>query len=280
VTSFDVSTSESSWSLVDFTTEAIDVEFVSDTLWSHGVVAIEEINTSGNTVILRTSMGEDPEPIIQRIALVHPSVSYSIIQVSRSVADTWREHAEPTWVNDSVVLVPAWVAPPAGFTPIFIEPADTFGLGNHPTTVLALRCALELVPRGCEVFDLGCGSGVLGIALAKLLHCRVQMYDIAESAHAVVEKNCQINDVDSVTWTDGIQGSLSDVVVANILAPVLIAESAHIQQSVRPSGLVILSGIRDDQVAKVLDHYVDFIEVLQETSDGWTAVALSAPRNT
>ena len=77
---------------------------------------------------------------------------------TRSVADTWRAHAEPVWVDDDLVICPAWVPFEAapGVTVLRIEPGSTFGLGDHPTTMLSMR-ALRAVAvrrsRPCSTSD-------------------------------------------------------------------------------------------------------------------------------
>lgn len=276
--SFDESTENSKWSLVEFVTTNSDVELVSDLLWSLGVVAIEELPETEENIVLRTSVGENPDAAIQEVLQRFPEVRTRSVQISRSVADTWRTHASPTWVNDSVALVPAWLQAPENSLPIFIEPADTFGLGNHPTTVLALRLALQKTKTNSTVFDLGCGSGVLGISLAKFRDCRVDVYDIAMNAQRVVQKNCEMNEVTTVLWSHWPSANKYDLVLANILAPVLIAESAAIRSALASGGLLVLSGMRDEQVETVLEHYPAFNELSRDTQDGWTAVALTAPR--
>lgn len=262
------------WSLVDFVVPSELAELVSDALWMRGVVAIEERDESSGFLTLRTSMGDDPRELIRSVAESFPSVASALVHVPRSIADTWRQYATPTFVDETVVLVPAWQPAPDASQPVFIEPLDTFGLGNHPTTVLALRLALRHVREGSTVFDLGSGSGVLAVGLAKFRGCTVMAYDIAESAHDALLLNAQRNEVTTVAWRQGIEGTVSHCVVANILAPVLIAESQNISHAVEDHGFVILSGMRDEQVEAVTVHFDEFAVVDSESMDGWTAVAL------
>ena len=260
--------------MVDFSVPESDQELVSDLLWSLGVVAIEERDLSSDRIILRTSMGDDPEKAVATVVNAFPNIAVERINIARSVADTWREHAIATWVNDAVALVPAWIAAPNNSTPIYVEPLDTFGLGNHPTTVLTLRLALKHVRDESTVFDLGCGSGVLAIGLAVLKQCQCNAYDIADSAKKAVEDNARLNNTDHVSWIDGYPSEPSDVVLANILAPVLIEESEKIMNSVRSGGMLFLSGMRTEQVVRVLNEYSDFSLIDSDEIDGWTAVAL------
>ena len=262
------------WSLVDIHLPVSQAELVSDTLWAMGVVAIEEIQGENDTVTLRTSMGENPVDDIALLVQQFPFISVSLVDISRAVADTWRVHAEPTWVNDDVVFVPTWLPAPPALHQIFIEPLDTFGLGNHPTTVAAMQLALQHVVPATHVLDLGSGSGILGIALSKILGCSGTAFDIASGARNVLKENCKSNHVENVVWTDSYETETYDSVVANILAPVLRELAATIQQITMNDGIIILSGMRDEQVKDVVASFTRCIEVGTVSIDGWTAVAL------
>lgn len=269
----DESINDESWHLVDVTVPSHDAELVSDFLWGLGVVAIEEINR-GIIVTLRTSMGENPVGAIATVREIFPHATFATVDISRSVADTWREFAEPTHVVDDVFLVPAWIEAPTNSRSLFIEPLDTFGLGNHPTTVLALRLALRNVAQQSTVFDFGSGSGVLAVGMASLMSCLVSAFDIAESSRDALHINATRNDVTTCEWIDGFPQTKVDAVLANILSPVLIAESEKIRSTVRTGGVIVLSGMRDNQVEDVLSHYTDCIEIERDELDGWVAVAL------
>lgn len=260
--------------MIDFIVDHSEAELLSDALWSLGVVAIEEREYSDASLVLRTSMGNDPQHAVDIIAERFPTVRVSHVEISKAVADTWRQHVSPTWVNNDVALVPAWIPAPESCTPIFIEPFDTFGLGNHPTTVLALRLALKHVPPQCTVFDLGCGTGVLAIGVAKLLNCKAHVTDIAPNSQQIVQHNCDINSVDGITWSENIAGTHNHAVLANILAPVLIELSDSIQKALATDGVVILSGMRTEQVDGVVKHFTTCTQIDADTLEGWTAVVL------
>ena len=259
--------------MLDFLVSASETELLSDLLWSLGVVAVEEREATDGFVTLRTSLGDDHSFTRELVTSKFPNVIVSTCQVERSVADTWRAHAVPTWVNEDVVLCPAWIESPAAEHVIRIEPADTFGLGNHTTTVLALRLGLAHCDPKSRVFDFGCGSGVLAIAVTKILQCESYVFDIAHNAEEVVRVNDELNGVHTA-WRSDCTDLDGDLVFANILAPVLIAESETIKDSVHKSGMIVLSGMREDQVENVLLSYKDCVELSREISDGWAAVIL------
>ena len=262
------------WSLVDFVVAVDEVDLISDALWTRGVVAIEERQGSDEIVTLRTSMGDDPSKLMTEMARLFPHLTSTIVHIPRTIADTWRQFATPTFVDESLAIVPAWLSAPESVDALFIEPLDTFGLGNHPTTVLALRLAIRHVASRSQVFDLGSGSGVLAVGLAKFRQCNVAAYDIAQSAHEALLMNARLNEVDTVKWSDGLVGTDYDCVVANILAPVLIAESTKISNALSHNGLIILSGMRDEQVDGVVSHYPHMAIIDRESLDGWTATVL------
>lgn len=259
--------------MLDFLVATSESELLADMLWSLGVVAVEELESIGDLVTLRTSMGEDHSLSRDKVQESFPNVVISVAHIDRSVADTWREHAVPTWVTENVVLCPAWVEAPKTEHVIRIEPADTFGLGNHTTTVLALRLGLKHCRADSRIFDFGCGSGVLAIAVTKVIHCESFVFDIAHNAQEVVRINDELNDVHT-TWRNDFGDINADLVFANILAPVLIAESNTIKDSIHESGLIVLSGMREEQVEGVLLSYKDCVELDREVSDGWAAVTL------
>ncbi|CAB4659330.1 unannotated protein [freshwater metagenome] len=265
---------DASWTLIDITVRDEESEIVSDFLWSHGVVAIEEIDQERGMLCLRSSVGEQPQEFLALLQDAFPHVASAIVQVDKSVSETWRQFAQPTWVDDDLVIVPQWLSVPEASRVLLIEPLDTFGLGNHPTTVLALRLSMRHIHKQSEVFDLGSGSGILAIATAKYLHCTALAFDIAHGAQKALHLNAELNDVTQVSWSEGYPQHTVDAVLANILAPVLIEHATRILSTVRNGGVVILSGMRLDQVDNVVKHFPDCEQLETMELDGWVAVAL------
>ena len=112
--------------MLDFLVSTTESELLSDLLWGIGVVAVEERDATDGFVTLRTSLGDDHSFTRELVQAEFPNVIVSTAKVNRSVADTWRAHAVPTWVNEEVVLCPAWIESPNAEHVIRIEPADTF----------------------------------------------------------------------------------------------------------------------------------------------------------
>lgn len=272
------------WNLLVVNTSSSDSDVVADWLWQIGAVAVEEITLDDGTVDLRTSVGDNPSKVFELMRSLAVErgvrVSVRIDEVDRSVADTWRRYAEPVEVDGTWRIVPEWIGATREHD-VLIEPGDVFGLGNHPTTVGTLRCALRHAQDGNHVVDAGCGTGVLGIALAKARSVTVSAFDIAPSTIEVVRRNCVLNEVSAVTVIrscDDVETGSADVVLANILAPVLIEIAADLSRTCAHDGVIVLSGMRSEQWERVSRAYPGFQEIDREEIDGWLTVVLSRLR--
>ena len=264
------------WTILELEADNDVADIVSDGLWGLGVSAVEEIASSGGSVTLRANVSVESADAVADLARRH-GATFRWVTVPASVTETWREHARPTHVVDDVWLVPAWVPSPAGRS-VIVEPFDVFGLGNHPTTTLALAAALAVARRGDFVLDMGSGSGVLAVALSALVGCRCECHDIAAQSRHAVEHNARLNGVGSlVEWNgDPAAGEPAryDLVVANILAPVLCDLATALQSVTASNGTIVLSGLRDDQAGRVLAAYGTCELVAQDSREGWTALTL------
>jgi ribosomal protein L11 methyltransferase len=251
------------------TVEPHEAELASDALWGLGVVAVEERHVDG-AIELWTSVGG-----AESVDLQWP---WRFVEVDETVADTWRQFAEPIWVEADLVVRPAWVefAAPAGATVVSIEPGATFGMGDHPTTRLTLAAARRWVRPGCRVLDVGCGSGVLAIG-AMIFGAGVAVgIDIAPAAVPVTRANAAANGVlvdVSTTPLEEVDGEF-DLVLANILAPALIALAPHLRRVLAPSATLIISGILEQAHGHVLEALLPLQTIHTDRADGWAAVTL------
>ena len=264
------------WRLAEIVVDAEKSELLADGLWALGVVAVEEAVADDGRTLLRTSVDESATDRLQALAEGH-GARLQWLSVPVEVADTWRQHAVPTHVSGDLWLVPAWLEPPPGRA-VLVEPFDTFGLGNHPTTVLALRAAMGMAAAGSLVLDMGSGSGVLAVALAKTAGAVCECHDISTTAEHALEHNARVNGVaPAVRWRGPLSGADAgryDLAVANILAPVLRDMAAALTAAVRPGGSIVLSGIRANQVDEVVARYELCTVHAVDTLDGWVAVTL------
>jgi ribosomal protein L11 methyltransferase len=270
-------------------TTPTEVEFVSDLVWSLGVVAIEEHWDPNGVVRLQTSLGDDLEVVKQAMNSLPVVLDWSTTTVNETVANTWREFAQPTVIGRRIVIAPVWCAEqevaeavaslpdPNQAVVIPIEPASTFGMGDHPTTMSSLLMIEKYLKSDDVLIDVGCGSGVLGIGALRMGASRAIGMDINPSCVPVSQENARLNQVSdrwSVTTEPvAVIDFPANIVVANILAPALIELSDELKRLTRPDGVLIISGVlaeHYEHVAKALEplHEFDRIE-----HGGWAAVA-------
>jgi len=176
-------------------------------------------------------------------------------------AEAWKVHYRPIAIGRRLLILPAWLpSPDADRLPIILDPGMAFGTGTHPSTQLCLAAIEDHLRPGDEMIDLGCGSGILSIAAARLGARRVRALDIDPLAVRITAENAERNGVAPAIHVSA--GSLedvleacapsADVLVANILAPVLEAMARQgLARAVRPGGTVILAGILAEQAESV-----------------------------
>jgi ribosomal protein L11 methyltransferase len=171
----------------------------------------------------------------------------------------WKKYYKPKKIGEKVVVKPTWEDYEASEGEIILEldPGMAFGTGTHETTMMCIQNLEKYVKSDSTVLDIGCGSGILSVAAAKLGAKKVVGVDLDEVAIRVSKKNVIDNDVASIV--DIRKGNLvevieekADVVVANIIADVVIILSSQIKQFMKEGSVFISSGIILDKV----DHVV------------------------
>ena len=177
--------------------------------------------------------------------------------------DAWREHFHVLRVGSRTVIVPTWRSyePAEDDVVIELDPGMAFGTGHHPTTTMCLAALEELVEPGCSVLDLGCGSGILSIASAKLGASEVLALDIDATAVETATANARQNGVDAVVAVD--EGTLPypslrpggyDIVVANISSTVIGDLAPSIARAAGRVGAVVASGVLEQARGQVVER--------------------------
>ena len=261
----------------------VEVELASDQLWQLGVRAIEE-RSVGDAIELWTTVGESDDAVARATAELNGRWPWRVEKVELEGVETWRQFAGPMWVNPDLVVVPAWQQHSFEGDPmvLHIEPGAAFGLGDHPTTELSLRALAALMPTHPEqrasVLDVGCGTGVLAIAAARLGTGTVRAVDVSSAAVEATIDNAARNgaegriDVDTVP-ASALPGNY-DIVVANILAPVLVRLADDLRRLTAPDGHLVVSGILADSHAHVLEALAPMSVVHREIQDDWVVLTL------
>jgi len=266
------------------TVPEIDEELAADRLWQLGVEAVGVGQVVDGQVELWTSVGATEESIRRAVERLEPGWAWRTADVVTPV-ETWREHVGPTWYAKTGVVVPQWQAHELDAGPdvlvTLIEPGSSFGLGDHPTTRLSLSTLTDYLADhdASSVLDVGCGSGVLGIVAAQRGVTTVRATDISAGALEATIANAQLNGVNDQIEVDMAElATISgpyDVVVANILAPVLVSLAADLRRLTAVDGVLIISGILGDDHQHVIDALIP-MQVERTTIDaGWASIRLT-----
>ncbi len=187
--------------------------------------------------------------------------------LSQNWAMAWKDFFTPVTCGERFEILPPWLSHEAhgNLTPIIIEPKMAFGTGHHATTALCLEAIAELkeagkLPSEGEFLDLGTGSGILGIGLAKLgLHGLG--LDIDPQAVVCAVENTALNQVEDRLRlaVGGLEYLAADtrfsLIVANILSGPLIELAPGLVSRLAPGAPLMLSGILGEQVPAVSRAY-------------------------
>ncbi|MBM5790444.1 MAG: 50S ribosomal protein L11 methyltransferase [Cyanobacteria bacterium M_surface_10_m1_298] len=211
-------------------------------------------------------------PLADTFGLRLPSIAWEQ-QDDEDWSLSWKQHWEADPVGQRLLILPAWLELPAEHADrlvIRMDPGSAFGTGSHPTTRLCLE-AIEVLAeqRGTQgapdlgpirVADLGCGSGILGIAALLQGATTVAAADTDSLAVRATRDNAVVSgfsdrlqvELGSVeTLAELLQGQPADLLLCNILAPVIEALCPAFQSVLAPTGLGLLSGLLVEQAPRL-----------------------------
>jgi ribosomal protein L11 methyltransferase len=177
----------------------------------------------------------------------------------------------PLWI------VPSWEPLPPDPEGVFVhlDPGLAFGTGTHPTTAMCLAALALEPPRGAEVLDYGCGSGILAIAALKLGAARATAVDIDPQALLATTQNAERNGLGperlSVRPIDPPPPAAAfDEILANILAGPLVELAPRLAGCARPGARLLLAGLLERQAEEVRDAYRPWFDLtVADTREGW-----------
>ncbi len=202
-------------------------------------------------------------------------------------ADGWKQYFHPLKIGERFIVKPTWEeCDPEGRYVLEIDPASSFGTGQHETTALCLRALEKLDAKDKTVLDMGCGSGILGIGAARLGAADITLVDIDSVATRIAEENLEINGVDSLCrvhcgnvltdkdFENTVFDRQYDIILANIVADIIKGMSEMFFRSLKDGGILICSGIigpRRAEVEKVLAE-TGFTYLGTDEENDWVAV--------
>ena len=290
------------WVSVALTTDAAHADSLSEALLAAGAISVSvedaQAGTDEETPQFGEPGGSNDQPIIplwtesRIVALFDPSddligriaaatVAAGIddlpeIELEDVAEQDWvrltQAQFDPIRVNDRLWIVPSWhAAPDPGAINLVLDPGLAFGTGSHPTTFLCLQWLSETL-RGTEtVLDYGCGSGILGIAAAKLGAATVLGVDIDDNALTAARDNAANNRVTlALRHSKEPLDERFDIVVANILTNPLCVLAPLLAGRVARGGRIALSGVLAAQAERVIAAYAPLITLhVGAEHDGW-----------
>lgn len=201
------------------------------------------------------------------------------VQAEEDWAEDWKRHFQPVRISDRLVIAAPWHGVPDA---LVIEPGNAFGTGEHPTTRACLRAVDTFARSGARsspgfatLLDVGCGSGILALAGAKLgMNARGVDIDpdAVASARAAAAAN-QLQATFDTTPIADVDGRY-DLVVANLFAEVLVALAPEL---LRVSGRLALAGILADRADTVRKAFAERRVLEDRTEEGWVSLWYEAP---
>ncbi|ADL07673.1 50S ribosomal protein L11 methyltransferase [Thermosediminibacter oceani] len=196
-------------------------------------------------------------------------------------ANAWKAYYKTIHIGKRLVIRPSWIhyEPEKGEVVVELDPGMAFGTGTHETTAMCLELLEKYIEGGETVIDVGCGSGILSIAAAKLGAGKVLAIDKDEVAVKVARENIKRNDTTQAVEVIKGEGldcvdAKADIIVANIIADVIIDLAGVAASKLKQEGLFISSGIiksRKESVCQALDRAG--LVVIEEAEKGdWVAL--------
>lgn len=195
-------------------------------------------------------------------------------------ANTWKQYYKPSKVGEKIVVKPIWeeYEEKEGELVVNLDPGMAFGTGTHETTRMCIQALEKYVKEESTVFDVGCGSGILAIAAAKLGAKLAVGVDLDPVAVESSIENVGYNNLNNIEILHGnlvevIDGK-ADIVVANILAEIICILTDDVKRVMKYGGVFITSGIIHDRVDMVCEKLeATGFEVIEKNRDGeWNCI--------
>lgn len=249
-------------------------ELVADRLFALGASAVSEQPGAHGQVVLVADV--DP-------ADLHDTAwEVRVLDDDPSVHTAWHSTATAWRCGTHFVVRPVWVDAPGALgaddVEVLVDPGAAFGAGSHATTRLALAALEPLAPHSARVLDVGSGTGVLGAAALLAGAGTLVAIDIDPGAVAATRRAIECNGLtgrarvggDALAQTPGV----FDLVLANLLLPVVEELGPELVAHVAPDGALVVSGVLEEQRARVLDAVAP-MRVRSALRDGeWIALVL------
>jgi ribosomal protein L11 methyltransferase len=273
---------QESYQELTLTLEERYVDFIADFVAN---IFGDTIEIGKNTIIVRSEKELDyvQKTVESLVATLGDEIAVDYMLEEKENIDwieSYQNAIEPIEAS-RFYIHPSWHAPKLDAINIVIDPALAFGSGHHATTFSCLEAISEHVHQGDSVLDVGCGSGILGLACAKL-GADVSLCDTDPLSVESTRKNFELNDAHyRALWegsADKAEGSY-DVVIANIIADVLRFIAADLKRVTKKGGTLILSGILDTKEPLVTPSFDTLTLIDRKQKDEWITLTYTKDTN-
>ena len=289
------------WQELHFTARKDQIEPLEGWLFARGALSVT-LEDEADQPLLEPGPGETPlwdavrltalfaghEDLTPLLGEVPPELCTQAPSVAVPVADrewtrVWEDQFHPLQMGERLWICPSWTPPPdPDAVNILLDPGLAFGTGTHPTTAMCLRALDADLPPGKRVVDYGCGSGILGIAAARLGAAAVLGVDNDPQAITASRDNARRNEVPDTTFPvvlsqDNLVATWqasANWVVANILAGPLVALAPVLTSLMVPGGRLLLAGLLADQAEAVIEAYAPKVALsIADQQEEWVLLA-------
>ncbi|MDO5301725.1 MAG: 50S ribosomal protein L11 methyltransferase [Tissierellia bacterium] len=265
----------------EVSTRALDEIRKSDISWDY--LGEDLVATDEEHFILRIyyteDVAEDYKPLLEDLAGKFELKKTVIPEADW--ANSWKEAFSPIAVNEKITVVPSWedYSPREGETVLIMDPGMAFGSGTHNTTLLCMERLAEVVRAEDVVYDIGTGSGILGILAALLGAREVRGVDIDPLSITSARDNAERNGVSHIFTA--AKGDLmrelppgAHVVVSNLFAELIVSMLEDLDRVLLPGGTFIASGILTEKEAMVVEGLksLGFEDITSESRGDWSVV--------
>jgi ribosomal protein L11 methyltransferase len=289
------------WQELHFTARKDQIEPLEGWLFARGALSVT-LEDEADQPLLEPGPGETPlwdavrltalfaghEDLTPLLGEVPPELCTQAPSVAVPVADrewtrVWEDQFHPLQMGERLWICPSWTPPPdPDAVNILLDPGLAFGTGTHPTTAMCLRALDADLPPGKRVVDYGCGSGILGIAAARLGAAAVLGVDNDPQAMTASRDNARRNEVLDTTFPvvlpqDNLVATWqasANWVVANILAGPLVALAPVLTSLMVPGGRLLLAGLLVEQAEAVIEAYASEVALsIADQQEEWVLLA-------
>ncbi len=259
----DVLNNEKIETFMEQSTELFEEIENSQINWNYLEDNLIDVDEGSTKILAYLNNDEDGKKSLERMKKTLENfveISTKIIK-DEDWANNWKTYYKP-FELDEVAIVPSWEEYSTDKTIVKIDPGMAFGTGTHETTTLCLNALTKYLKEGDIIYDIGCGSGILGIASLLRGASSAIAVDIDPIAIDATFENAKLNGVEDRikiykgNLLDVVSGS-GNIIVSNIIAEIIVKMIGDLKDHLLPEGYFITSGIIEKRVKLVEDALIE-----------------------